>query len=173
MCLIKTGIIVIVIFVWMVPKYVLFGHSTTLRTVRCREHRRSLCIFGAKTEDLLKLADKSGKWESITNQRAFMDDLAKKLNITNIEEWYNITGKIMRQYGGFELLRMYNNSTKTLLSSVYPEYLQLLMIFQMLLHTCIYKWDSHKFTKVVVSSWNQLASLDQRLPTDSVSITPG
>ncbi len=59
----------------------------------------------------------------MAHQRAFMDDLAKKLNITNQDGWYNIKSHTVHEYGGGGLLlNKYNNSLTKLLASVYPEY---------------------------------------------------
>ncbi len=51
-----------------------------------------------------------------------MDDLAKQLNITDHDEWYNVSHKVVQQKAG-SLITMYNGSLCKLLSSVYPEYL--------------------------------------------------
>ncbi len=64
-----------------------------------------------------------GRWNSLANQRLFLDDLAKKLNITKQQEWYKITAAVLRQHGGNNLLvNYYNGSLTKLLSTVYPEY---------------------------------------------------
>ncbi len=52
-----------------------------------------------------------------------MDELAKKLNIIDKEEWYKITIKTIQQNGGSGLLSKYNGSPRKLLTTVYPEYL--------------------------------------------------
>jgi len=52
-----------------------------------------------------------------------MDDLAKKLNITDSEGWYNITGSTLQEHGGGGLLiGKYNGSVYQLLKEVYPQY---------------------------------------------------
>ncbi len=63
-----------------------------------------------------------GYWKNISNQRAFMDALAKKLNIKYQEEWYDLTHGIMKKHGGTGLLDRYKNSPSKLLTTVYPEY---------------------------------------------------
>ncbi len=64
---------------------------------------------------------------NISNQRSFLDDIAKKLHITDKEGWYNVTDKTLKKHGGLELMRMYNSRSR-LLKSVYPEYLKYLNI---------------------------------------------
>ncbi len=62
-------------------------------------------------------------WKSISNQRKFLDELAKKLNITNINGWYTITKTVLLRHGAGGLLDVrYNNSPSKLLTTVYPEY---------------------------------------------------
>ncbi len=51
-----------------------------------------------------------------------MDDLGKKLNITNQEGWYQTTFDTIKQYGGSSILKHYNHSPSKLLMAVYPEY---------------------------------------------------
>ncbi len=62
---------------------------------------------------------------SIKEQRSFMDDIASELNITNKEGWYNVDSKILIQHGATPLLKKYNGSVTKLLSTLYPEYLEL------------------------------------------------
>ncbi len=62
-----------------------------------------------------------GYWNVIDNQRAFLDDIAKKLNITQHEDWYRISRRVLQQHGGASLLSKYKNVHR-LLCIVYPEY---------------------------------------------------
>ncbi len=71
---------------------------------------------------LTQLSFKTDPWGNIYAQKHFLDELAKKLNIRDKADWYNITTNTFRDHGGQELLRMYNNSTSKLLSTVYSEY---------------------------------------------------
>ncbi len=65
----------------------------------------------------------SGRSWSISNQRAFLDSLAKKLNINDKEGWYNVTTAVLYRNGGGGLLRgKYNGSLKKMLTTVYSEY---------------------------------------------------
>ncbi len=72
--------------------------------------------------NLVKLSMKSEPWGNISYQRHFMDDLAKKLNITSKSEWYKVTWSTLKQYGGSELLRIYDYSPMELFKTIYPEY---------------------------------------------------
>ncbi len=64
-----------------------------------------------------------GSWRVVSRQRDFMDDLARKLNITNNADWYQITNGTLKQHGLATLLKNYNGSFSKLLKAVYPEYL--------------------------------------------------
>ncbi len=60
-----------------------------------------------------------GYWNNISNQRSFLDDLVKRLNIKGMQ---NITAKILQENKGSGLLDKYNCSLSKLLQTVYPEY---------------------------------------------------
>ncbi len=83
----------------------------------------------------------SSHWDDIKNQRSFMDNLAKKLQITDHEGWYKITNSVLRKNGA-ALLYKYNGSPFKLLSAVYPEY-PLFTSHHNSLH--MYQWDRTKF----------------------------
>ncbi len=62
-------------------------------------------------------------WEQdIVSHRNFLEDLAKKLKITDQQGWFNVTPEVIIQHGGASILEQYNNSLNALLSTVYPEY---------------------------------------------------
>ncbi len=63
-------------------------------------------------------------WDDMSNQRAFMDTLAPKLNVTHMDDWYNLTCASLQQHGGGRLLAKHNNSLFKLLTKVFPEYPQ-------------------------------------------------
>ncbi len=65
-----------------------------------------------------------GYWNVSSNQRAFLDDLASKLHITNKDDWYLVTSESLRKHGANGLLQKYNGSTTKLLPEIYAEYLQ-------------------------------------------------
>ncbi len=61
-------------------------------------------------------------WNDLTNQRSFLEDVAKKLNIHDESGWKTITVKILQQYGGHGVLRKYDGSPSKLVATVFPEY---------------------------------------------------
>ncbi len=63
-----------------------------------------------------------GYWNDITNQRAFLDQLAKRLQITDQDGWYNVTQTTFKKYGASALLELYRYSPSAMLSAVFPEY---------------------------------------------------
>ncbi len=63
------------------------------------------------------------RWHMLSEQRAVLDDLAKKLNIKDKSEWYGVHPSRFQRHGAITLLRRYNGSLFQLLSTVYPEYL--------------------------------------------------
>ncbi len=94
-----------------------------------------------------------GYWNDVANQRAFMNDLAKKLNITNKEEWYKVSEKFIRDHDGYGLLQKYGSSPSKLLAAVYPEYHT---IMWMSLHIR-YPWDGTKFPKLPGRHWGDVS----------------
>ncbi len=72
--------------------------------------------------DSSKLAQTRGHWDSASNQRSFLDELAKKLNILDQAGWYNVSRGIISDHGGAGLITKYGGSVKKLLMHVYPEY---------------------------------------------------
>ncbi len=64
-----------------------------------------------------------GYWDDVSNQRGFMEDIRKQLNITTQEDWYkSASSKTIIKYGGAQLLKKYGNSVSKLMTTVYPEY---------------------------------------------------
>jgi hypothetical protein len=51
-----------------------------------------------------------------------MDELGKKLNIVNPEDWYNVSWRMIQSHGGGGLIPYCGGSPLKLLTSVYPEY---------------------------------------------------
>ena len=80
-------------------------------------------------------------WSSLENQKSFMKELGKKLEIKegDMEAWYKISGEDIIQHGGGPLLRKYKSISK-LLSIIFPEV----------------KWDEAKFKKVPQNYWDSL-----------------
>lgn len=60
-------------------------------------------------------------WGNVSNQKQFLDDLTKKLNITK-EDLRNVPSSTIQKHGGNGLLGKYGGSTLKLLQTAYPEY---------------------------------------------------
>ncbi len=115
-----------------------------------------------------------------------MDEIAKKLNITNHEGWYKATFKMLKTHGATGLLSKYKDSPSLLLTTVYPEYQERLDIcsdpfssFSLGNDSCKekelngslqavknllkpslfrYNWDYSKFTQVPRGYWEVLSN---------------
>ena len=75
----------------------------------------------------------SGLWNDRKVQRYFMDDLGKKLNYRELDDWYLISKAEIADHGGGSLLSTYGNSIYQLLNGVFTEKV----------------WDSDKFQREV------------------------
>ncbi len=65
---------------------------------------------------------------NIVEQRAFLNELGEKLKIASPEGWYKVRLAAFVKYGGNEILARYNDSFGKMLSTVYPEYLFVLVL---------------------------------------------
>ncbi len=116
---------------------------------------------------------------NISNQRAFMDELAKKLNVTHFSAWYNVSTQKLIQYGGQPLLFKYAHSLSKALSSIYPEYPTgfLLKTFSHLLIHFLHKWNIFKFARVPSKYWdslhNQRAFMDDLASSLNIPVPEG
>ncbi len=64
---------------------------------------------------------KQGHWSDRSNQRKFMDDLAKRLRITDPDGWYSVSYDTVCKHGGSGILSYsYGGSVYKLLKAVYP-----------------------------------------------------
>lgn len=62
-------------------------------------------------------------WKDINNHRKFLDDVAVKLNINKVDDWYRVKRSDLLKYkGGASLLTSYNGSIRRALVNVYPNY---------------------------------------------------
>lgn len=52
----------------------------------------------------------AGFWENPENQRKYMESLAKKINIREQKDWYQISSMHFLENRGKSLLALYNNS---------------------------------------------------------------
>ncbi len=89
-------------------------------------NQRKLSHFLGNAKDLVNYTNRAkileNQWSTIANQHAFMEDLAKTLNIKDKNEWYTIDRKTLKRYA-HELMQLYHHSPYKLLSTVYSEYL--------------------------------------------------
>jgi hypothetical protein len=53
-----------------------------------------------------------GFWKDVKNQRAFVEELASKLGITQLDDWYKVTTRQFVQHGGGWLTNFYKGSLK-------------------------------------------------------------
>ena len=63
-----------------------------------------------------------GCWENKEVQREFMQELAGKLNVIKMEDWYKVTRNDIIVNGGSTLLSRHNDSPIQLLTAIFPEY---------------------------------------------------
>lgn len=85
----------------------------------------------AASKRLLK-PNKYRYWTTVENQKEFLLQVAKKLNITKFDDWYSVQLKDVTKHGGYRLLALFQNSIPKMVQSVFPEF----------------KWTFHKFHTV-------------------------
>jgi len=62
-------------------------------------------------------------WNSDNNQRAFFDDLAERLTLYCLDDWYTVTHRRMRELGATGILyNRFNDSVSCALEHIYPEH---------------------------------------------------
>jgi hypothetical protein len=61
-----------------------------------------------------------GHWRSIKNQRLFMDQLAKTLNLKTMDDWYYVKKSQVIQHGGQGILDHYGSSLSKGVSYIIP-----------------------------------------------------
>lgn len=87
-------------------------------------------------------------WQSIANQRQFLDWLGEQIAIKNKEGWYKVSASEIKKRGGPGLLTHYGGSVAKALKTIYPDY----------------NWQFWKFSAVPVGEWedipNQRAYMD-------------
>eukprot|EP01114_Cavostelium_apophysatum_P024328 TRINITY_DN9484_c0_g1_i1.p1 TRINITY_DN9484_c0_g1~~TRINITY_DN9484_c0_g1_i1.p1 ORF type:complete len:760 (+),score=172.60 TRINITY_DN9484_c0_g1_i1:126-2405(+) len=63
-----------------------------------------------------------GHWRNLDNQRAFFDELGKKLGFLQTEDWLNVTKAQIMDNGGKGILKRYGNSVQDALTAIYPAF---------------------------------------------------
>ena len=69
-------------------------------------------------------------WEKKDNQRYYLEWLGKQLGISQLEDWYRVTAKVIQCNGGAVLLDKFNSSITKLFQSVYPGHKWFLWIWE-------------------------------------------
>ena len=64
---------------------------------------------------------KRNYWDDIDNQRAFMDDLGKKIGVKRLEDWNGVAKKVVLEHSGAPMIRKYSNMQE-LLETIYPHH---------------------------------------------------
>lgn len=105
------------------------------------EYDWKLWKFDHKPKSLMK---------DTASHRPFLDELEKSLNITNKEQWYNISKEQILQHGGEKLLRTFDDSKIKLLTSIYKEV----------------PWEISKFDNTAKNFWTNISN--QRSFLDSI-----
>ena len=74
--------------------------------------------------DLKELEKNRKLFFSIENQRKFVDNLFKKLNLNSFDDWINISNEIIIQNGGGEFIKefKFKNDLKKYFQFIYPNY---------------------------------------------------
>ena len=76
-----------------------------------------------KIENIKKNENTKENFKLIENQRKFMQNLAKKLNIKKLDEWLLISRNKLIENGGRSLLKnYYENNMQKLLENIFPNY---------------------------------------------------
>ncbi len=107
---------------------------------------RTYTVFSGNASNLVHLSLKPEPWGNFQHQRSFMDNLAKKLNINKLDDWYKVSSDTVKLHGGSELLSNYKGLLYDLLQNVYPEYP--MIIFIIISSLPKYRWDMDKFTRI-------------------------
>lgn len=95
------------------------------------EHKWDLRRFTSKPR---------GTWD-IESQKIFMNQLAKKIDVTQMEQWYQVSAAQIREHGGGGLLSgRYSNSPPKMIISLFPEH----------------HWNLRKFILTSKKLWGRL-----------------
>jgi hypothetical protein len=82
-------------------------------------------------------------WKDMKNQRAYMDTMAKELNIKQPSDWYTVPRDMLIERDGGGLLHHYQSSLPKALAAIYPEF----------------KWETWKFNQVTKHYWDDKENL--------------
>ncbi len=71
--------------------------------------------------DISKFSNVKGVYDDIWKQRTHMEELAKKLNIKQLEDWYHVKWTTVQQHASI-ILHKYDDSPSKVLTTIFPEY---------------------------------------------------
>jgi len=113
---------------------------TVLRYYRGRpsEMLRSLLPEYDWCEWLFPVAPKTF-WDSVENQRRFIEWLGGEMGVRRWQDWYRVTERDFKRHGGDSLLTRYNYSLLVIFSSLFPEH----------------DWKPWLFTRVPANYWKR------------------
>jgi len=96
-------------------------------------------------------------WHSIDNQRSFMDEAARQLDLPAGDRaaWYKVSRRALVSKGGSAVLALYNDSLPLLLRSLYPDF----------------PWDRSKFLRPPKTHWHAIEN--QKAFMDSLALKLG
>jgi len=94
-------------------------------------------------------------WKDLENQKNFLEEIGKKLNITKLEDWYGVKYDDIEKKGGRTLLLYHINSVNELLKFHYPDF----------------HWDTTKFVHMRSGYWKNLEN--QRTFLENIAIDLG
>jgi hypothetical protein len=66
-----------------------------------------------------------GFWDDFEQHSKYLEWLGTHINITHMEQWYQVTAKQISDNGGYTLMSKYNNSVLQLVSTVFPDHVWL------------------------------------------------
>jgi len=62
-----------------------------------------------------------GYWKNVDNQRNFLNELATKLNIKDLSDWYTVSNTQIISHGGYGLLNYHRCSLLRMLRTAFPQ----------------------------------------------------
>jgi hypothetical protein len=89
-------------------------------------------------------------WKDKANQKAFLDELAVKLNVKKPEDWYSVVTSQIEKNGGVSLLRYYRGSFRRGNGVVSYRILISLALAELIPE---FEWDQTKFTQFSKGYW--------------------
>eukprot|EP01118_Nematostelium_gracile_P005548 TRINITY_DN1762_c0_g1_i1.p1 TRINITY_DN1762_c0_g1~~TRINITY_DN1762_c0_g1_i1.p1 ORF type:complete len:516 (-),score=96.38 TRINITY_DN1762_c0_g1_i1:23-1516(-) len=114
------------------------GSPSKMITSILTEHNWNLQMFRRKPKQ---------NWDDTQLLQKLIDHLSKELQITRMEDWYQVSSIQIRKKGGGALLQRYQSSPAKMLTSLFPSH----------------KWDLQRFTRKLTGTWDDLREQKQFL----------